>query len=63
MPGKLSDRVRETRAEGGGEGLPDEGGIKLVEGGDWEEPSYRGRLSAGQEGPWETQSRNAVRTT
>ena len=34
MLGKLSDRVRETRAEGGGEGLLDEGGIKLVEGGD-----------------------------
>jgi hypothetical protein len=32
MPGKLSDRVRESRVEGGGEGSPDGGGIKSVEG-------------------------------
>lgn len=34
MPGKLSDRVRESLAEGGGEELPfpDGGGMKSVEG-------------------------------
>jgi len=32
MPGRLSDRVRESRVvEGGGEGLRDEDGIKSVE--------------------------------
>jgi hypothetical protein len=34
MPGKLSDRVRESLVVWGGEGLPDRSGIKSVEGGD-----------------------------
>jgi hypothetical protein len=49
MPGKLSDRVRETRVEGGEEGLPDEGGIKSVEGGDCLSTGV-----GGEERPFET---------
>jgi hypothetical protein len=34
IPGKLSDRVRESRVGGGGEGSPNGGERKSVEGGD-----------------------------
>jgi hypothetical protein len=49
MPGKLSDRVRESRVEGGGEGLPDGGGIRSVEGGDGLSTGV-----GGEERPFET---------
>lgn len=47
--GKLSDRVRESRVEGGGEGSPDGGGIKSVEGGDCLSTGV-----GGEERPFET---------
>jgi hypothetical protein len=49
MPGKLSDRVRESRVEGGGEGLPDGGVIKSVVGGDCLSTGV-----GGEERPFET---------
>jgi hypothetical protein len=49
MPGKLSDRVRESRVEGGGEGLPDGCGIKSVDEGDCLSTGV-----GGEERPFET---------
>jgi hypothetical protein len=48
IPGKLSDRVRESLG-GGGEGLPDGGGIRSVEGGDCLSTGV-----GGEERPFET---------
>lgn len=48
MPGKLSDRVRESRVEGG-EGLLGGGGIKSVEGGECLSTGV-----GGEERPFET---------